>query len=165
MAIRKIRIDGDPILRKRSRALESITDRERELFDDMIETMYDAEGIGLAAPQVGILKRMIVIDIGEGPIKVANPVLRDYEGEEILYEGCLSIPKFSGAVKRPYALTVDYMDENGEEKTMLATGLLARVFCHETDHLNGILFKDVTLCEDEIPEELREQHERELQGE
>ena len=165
MAIRKIRIDGDPILRKRSRALEAITDRERELFDDMIETMHDAEGIGLAAPQVGILKRMIVIDIGEGPIKVANPVLRDYEGEEILYEGCLSIPKFSGAVKRPHALTVDYMDEHGEEKTMHATGLLARVFCHETDHLDGILFKDVTLSEDEIPEDLREQHERELQGE
>lgn len=165
MAIRKVRIDGDPILRKRSRALESITDRERELFDDMIETMHDADGIGIAAPQVGILKRMIVIDIGEGPIKVANPVLRDYEGEEILYEGCLSIPQFSGAVKRPHALTVDYMDENGEEKTMHATGLLARVFCHETDHLDGILFKDVTLREDEIPEELREQHERELQGE
>lgn len=165
MAIRKISIDGDPILRKRSRSLEAITDRERELFDDMIETMYDAEGIGLAAPQVGILKRMIVIDIGEGPIKVANPVLRDYEGEEILYEGCLSIPKFSGAVKRPHALTVDYMDEHGEEKTLHATGLLARVFCHETDHLDGILFKDVTLSEDEIPEDLREQHERELQGE
>lgn len=165
MAIRKIRIDGDPILRKQSRALESITDRERELFDDMIETMHDADGIGLAAPQVGILKRMIVIDIGEGPIKAANPVLRDYEGEEILYEGCLSIPKFSGAVKRPHALTVDYIDENGEEKTMHATWLLARVFCHETDHLDGVLFKDVTLRDDEIPEDLRAQHERELQGE
>lgn len=164
MAIRKIRIDGDPILRKRSRTVDVITPRERELFEDMLETMHDAEGIGLAAPQVGILKRMIVIDIGEGPLKVANPVLRDYEGEEILYEGCLSIPRFSGAVKRPHALTVDYMDENGEPKTLRATGLLARVFCHETDHLNGVLFKDVVLPEDEIPKGIREDYEGERQG-
>jgi|SRR5699024_2412359 len=157
MALREIRLDGDPILRKKSRAVTEITDRIKILLDDMVETMADAQGIGLAAPQVGILRRVIVIDIGEGPIKIINPEITQKEGEEVAIEGCLSIPGISGDVPRPEKIKVQYMDVEGNEQVLEAEGPLARVFCHEIDHLDGILYTDKALETYEVqPEEEEE---------
>ncbi len=142
MALRNIRIDGDPVLRKRSKEIDQITERIKVLLDDMVETMVDANGLGLAAPQVGILRRAVVIDIGEGPIKMINPEIIDSQGEIIDIEGCLSVPNLSGTVERPEVVKVKYKDENGEEQVLEASELLARVICHEIDHLNGILYID-----------------------
>ncbi|WP_427338546.1 peptide deformylase [Caloranaerobacter sp. DY30410] len=142
MAIRQLRYIGDPILRKKSREVTKIDDRIKILLDDMLETMYKNEGVGLAAPQVGILKRVVVIDIGKGPIKLINPEIISMEGEVIDVEGCLSVPGESGEVKRPSKVKVKYLDENGKELVIEGTGLLARALCHEIDHLNGILFVD-----------------------
>lgn len=145
MALREIRIDGDPILRKKSREVTEITDRIKLLLDDMVETMYHAEGVGLAAPQVGILRRIIVIDIGEGPMKIINPEIIEEDGEVTGIEGCLSVPGKSGDVARPEKIKVKYLDVDGNEKTIDAEGPLARVFCHEIDHLDGILYTDKAL--------------------
>jgi len=145
MALRVIRYDGDPILRKKSKRIEKIDDRLNELLDDMIETMVQANGVGLAAPQIGILKRAIVIDIGDGPIKVLNPIIKCEDGEAIDIEGCLSVPNFSGKVVRPTNIVVEYMDENGDMQIIEANDLLARVFCHEIDHLEGLLYTDKAL--------------------
>lgn len=145
MALREIRLDGDPILRKKSREVTEINDRILELLDDMIETMYDAEGVGLAAPQVGILRRVIVIDIGEGPLKIINPEIIEKDGEVVGVEGCLSVPGLSGDVSRPEKVKVKYLNENEEEEIIEAEGGLARVFCHEIDHLDGILYTDIAL--------------------
>jgi len=153
MAIRQLRYLGDPILRKRSKEVEEINDRIRILLDDMVETMHENEGVGLAAPQVGILRRAIVIDIGEGPIKLINPEIIYEEGEFIDAEGCLSIPKRAGTVKRPEKVKVKYLDENGEEKTIEGTGLLSKVLCHEIDHLDGILFIDKIIEEIDTEED------------
>lgn len=142
MAIRQLRFVGDPILRKKSRKVEKINDRLLVLLDDMVDTMHQEEGVGLAAPQIGILKRAIVIDIGEGPLKLINPEIIDAKGESIDLEGCLSIPNESGKVKRPYKVKVKYMDVNGHDVIMEAEGFLARVLCHEIDHLDGILYTD-----------------------
>ncbi|SHH77856.1 peptide deformylase [Caloranaerobacter azorensis DSM 13643] len=142
MAIRQLRYVGDPILRKKSREVTDINDRIKILLDDMLETMYKNDGVGLAAPQVGILKRVVVIDIGEGPIKLINPEIISMEGEVIDVEGCLSVPGETGEVKRPSKVKVKYLDENGKELIIQGTGLLARALCHEIDHLNGILFID-----------------------
>lgn len=142
MAIRQLRYFGDPILRKRSKEVEEINDKIRILLDDMVETMHENEGVGLAAPQVGILRRAIVVDIGEGPIKLINPEIIYEEGEFIDAEGCLSIPNRAGTVKRPEKVKVKYLDENGEEKIIEGTGLLSKALCHEIDHLDGILFID-----------------------
>ncbi|KPU28275.1 peptide deformylase [Caloranaerobacter sp. TR13] len=142
MAIRQLRYIGDPILRKKSREVTKIDERIKVLLDDMLETMYKNEGVGLAAPQVGILKRVIVIDIGEGPIKLINPEIISMEDEIIDVEGCLSVPGESGEVKRPGKVKIKYLDENGKELIIEGTGLLARALCHEIDHLNGILFVD-----------------------
>ncbi len=147
MALRNIRVDGDPLLRKRSREISEVNDKINELIDDMIETMNDAQGIGLAAPQVGTLRRVIVIDIGEGPVAMINPVISNEEGEEIAVEGCLSIPEFRGTVKRPQKLKVEYLDRDGKEQVLEAEDLMARVICHEVDHLNGVLFKDIFIEE------------------
>ena len=108
----------------------------------MMETMYENDGVGLAAPQIGILRQLIVIDIGDGPIKLINPEITEKDGEEIDVEGCLSVPRRAGTVSRPEWVKVKYLDEFGEEKIVEASGLLARAFCHEIDHLNGILFTD-----------------------
>ncbi len=143
MALRQIRVDGDPILRKRSREVEIIDDRFLELLDDMVETMRSANGIGLAAPQVGILKRAIVIDVGEKPIKAVNPVILEREGAIKDIEGCLSVPQMRGTVERPEKIKVTFKNENGENLVMEPTGYLARVFCHEIDHLDGILYTDM----------------------
>ena len=142
MAIRLIRYDGDPILRKVSREVTEINERIQILLEDMVDTMYEAEGIGLAAPQVGVLRRVVVIDIGKGPIKLINPEIIGEEGECIDVEGCLSVPARAGKVIRPENVKVKYLNEFGEEKNIEATGLLARALCHEIDHLNGILYID-----------------------
>ncbi|MGF7057286.1 peptide deformylase [Brassicibacter mesophilus] len=142
MAIRQLRYEGDPILRKKSRIVNKIDDRIKVLVDDMIDTMYKEEGVGLAAPQVGILKQVVVIDVGDGPIKLINPEIIEKEGECIDIEGCLSVPGENGNVSRPKRVKVRYTDLNGNEQTIEGTDLLARALCHEIDHLNGILFID-----------------------
>ena len=160
MALRNIRTDEDPLLRKRSREITNINDRMTALLDDMVETMYKAQGVGLAAPQVGILRRAIVIDVGEGLYKMINPEIIEEAGSEIDVEGCLSVPNFNGTVERPEMVKVRYLDEKGEEKTVEAHGLFARCICHEIDHLNGVLFTDKYI--DEIrPEDLREKEDYE----
>lgn len=152
MAIRQIRFDGDPILRKFSREVKDISDRIKILLDDMAETMYENDGVGLAAPQVGVLRQVVVIDIGDGLIKLINPEIIESEGENIDVEGCLSVPNRVGTVKRPDRVKVKYLNEFGEEKIIDGTGLLAKALCHEIDHLNGILFID-KIIEEVFPEE------------
>lgn len=143
MALRSIRINGDEILRKKSREVTKINDKILTLLDDMIDTMYEEDGIGLAAPQVGILKRLVVIEIGdENVYKMINPRIIKSSGEQIDQEGCLSVPEIKGNVIRPKNVTAVYTDENGEEVTLEAEDLLARCICHEIDHLNGVLFID-----------------------
>lgn len=142
MAIRTIRKDGDEILRKVSRKVEVIDDRTLTLLDDMKETMNKAGGVGLAAPQVGILRRIVVIDVGEGLIELINPVIAYESGEQLEEEGCLSVPGIRGQVKRPAKVIVRAMNRKGETFEMTGTELLAIAFCHEIDHLNGILFTD-----------------------
>ena len=149
MAIRQLRYEGDPILRKVSREVTEINDRIRTLLEDMVETMYEHEGVGLAAPQIGILRRVVVIDVGDGPIKLINPEIIEKDGENVDVEGCLSIPSRSGTVKRPERVKVKYLDENGEVKVIEGSGLLARALCHEIDHLNGILFIDKVIDDQE----------------
>ncbi len=143
MALRILRYEGDEILRKKSREVPLVNDRIRMLMDDMVETMYEYEGVGLAAPQVGILKRVIVIDVEDGNVyKMANPKLLTKGGEQSAQEGCLSVPEKKGVVSRPMKVTVEYTNENNEVKKLEAEGLLARAICHEIDHLNGVLFID-----------------------
>lgn len=143
MALRNItKYKKDDILRKKSRNVDKINERILQLLDDMAETMYKENGVGLAAPQVGILKRVIVVDIGDGLIKLINPEIVEQEGEEQGEEGCLSVPEIIGEVKRPYKVKVKGLNELGEEIEIKATGFLARAFCHEIDHLDGILFID-----------------------
>ena len=142
MALRRIRLEGDPILRKKSRPVEEMNDRIKILLDDMVETMEDAEGVGLAAPQVGVLRRIVIIDIGEGPMKIINPEFIEKEGTYIDIEGCLSIPNKAGTVERPERVKIKYLNENWEESILEGTGLLAKAICHEIDHLDGILYTD-----------------------
>lgn len=145
MAIRQIRLDGDPLLRKKSREVKKITPGIKTLVEDMIETMDEAQGIGIAAPQVGVLRKVIIVDTEEEgePLAMINPVILESEGECIGVEGCLSVPNFNATVKRPVKLTVEYMDVDGETVRLEAEGLQARCICHEVDHLEGILFKDI----------------------
>ena len=141
MAIRKIREMGDAVLTKMSKEVTEITPRVRKLIDDMFETLYDAEGVGLAAPQVGILKRIVVIDAtGEDPILLINPKLMETSGEQEGYEGCLSVPGKSGKVTRPNYVKVLAYDENLNAFELEGTELLARAICHELDHLDGHLY-------------------------
>lgn len=142
MAIRKIRKMGDPILRKRSREVENIDDRILDLLEDMAETMYDDQGVGLAAPQIGILKRLVTIDVGDGLIKLINPKIIESCGESIDVEGCLSVPDFNGTVKRAAEVKVEYLDIDGNKQIVEASDLFARCLQHEIDHLDGILFTD-----------------------
>ena len=148
MALRKIRnYRKDDILRKKAKEVTKVDDRVRLLISDMIDTMYHADGVGLAAPQVGILKRIVVIDVGDGVHALINPEILRQSGEEIDYEGCLSIPGIRGRVKRPAHVVVRALDPDGKERKLRANGLLARAVCHETDHLDGILFIDKVLPE------------------
>ncbi|HOV70302.1 MAG TPA: peptide deformylase [Clostridia bacterium] len=142
MAIRKIMTVGDDSLRKKAKPVEKIDDRIKMLLDDMSETMYASDGIGLAANQIGILKRIVVADIGDGLIELINPEIVSASGEAYESEGCLSVPNRRGIVKRPREMTVRAYNRDGEYLEYEAEGLLARVFSHEIDHLNGILFID-----------------------
>lgn len=166
MAIRQIRYSNDPILRKTSREVKNINERIEILLEDMEETMYEEEGVGLAAPQVGVLRRVAVIDIGDenGIIKLINPEIIEQEGEEIDVEGCLSVKDIAGTVKRPERVKVKYLNEDGEEKIIEGTGLMAKALCHEIDHLNGILFID-KMIEEITPEEYEKNKEKEEEKE
>ena len=144
MAIRNIRIDGDDILRKKCKPVEKMTDRISTLIDDMFDTMYEYNGVGLAAPQVGILKRIVVIDVmDDNPLTLINPVIVSSDGEQEGEEGCLSLPGLSGNVKRPNHVICKALDRDMKEITVEGEGLLARAICHELDHLEGILYKDL----------------------
>jgi len=154
MALREIRLDSDPILRKKSKEVKEVTDRIKVLVEDMIETMYHADGVGLAAPQIGILKRVIVVDIyDETGVKVIiNPEIVEQRGMYLDTEGCLSIPGESGYVERPEYTKVKGLNEKGEEIIVEGEGLLSRALCHEIDHLNGVLFTDKIVEVEEIEE-------------
>ena len=143
MAIRTIREIGEEILTKTSKPGSKLTLRTKMLIDDMFDTMYESGGVGLAAPQVCILKQIVVIDIGEGPILLINPEILETEGEQTGEEGCLSVPGKSGVVTRPNYVKVKALDENMEEQILEGEGLLARAFCHEIDHLSGKLYVDL----------------------
>ncbi len=144
MAIRKILNEkyDNAALRRKSREVEKIDDRIITLLEDMEDTLRKAEGVGLAAPQIGVLRRVVIVDIGEGKYEMINPVITKSDGEDNAPEGCLSVPGFNGYVKRPYSLTVKYRDRNFEEKILEAEDFLARAICHELDHLDGILYID-----------------------
>lgn len=148
MAIRLIVKDPDPVLREKAQTVTKFNANLHKLLDDMAETMYDAPGVGLAAPQVGILKRVVVMDCGEehgGLIELVNPEIVATSGEQIGPEGCLSIPGLQGDVKRPMNVTVRAKNRNGEEIVVEGTELLARCIMHEVDHLNGVLFTDIAI--------------------
>lgn len=142
MAIRNIRKYGDDILRKKAKNVRVFNNSLTELLADMAETMKAANGVGLAAPQVGILKRAVVIDVGEGLIELVNPRIVHQEGEAVEVEGCLSIPGVLGEVARPQKVKVKAMDREGNPIEIEGEGLLARALCHEIDHLDGVLFID-----------------------
>ena len=162
MALRKIREIGDPVLTKVCKEVKEVTPRIRELIDDMYETLYDANGVGLAAPQVGILKRIVVIDTtGEDPVLLINPVIMETSGEQEGYEGCLSVPGKTGHVTRPNYVRVKAYDENMQPFELEGSELMARAICHELDHLDGHL--DVEMVEGDLlnTEDLRDEDEEE----
>lgn len=142
MALRNVRVIGDDVLRKKCREVKELKERDRILIDDMFDTMYEENGVGLAAPQVGVLKRIVVIDTGDNPLVLINPVILETSGEQTGDEGCLSLPGKSGKVTRPNYVKVKALDENMEEFELEATELLARAVCHECDHLDGVLYVD-----------------------
>ncbi|WP_088226111.1 peptide deformylase [Desulfosporosinus sp. FKB] len=142
MALRKLRFLDDELLRKKSKPVEVIDDKIRQILNDMAETMYKENGGGLAAPQIGLLKRLVVIDMGQGLLKLVNPEIIEREGNQEVIEGCLSIPNIWGKLKRPAKVRVKALNENGKEIILTGTGDLAKCFCHEIDHLDGILFVD-----------------------
>lgn len=142
MALRNIRIQGDAVLTKTCREITEMNEKLETLIEDMLETMYEANGVGLAAPQVGILKRLVVMDCGDGPIVMINPVIVETSGEQTGDEGCLSLPGKAGQVTRPYYVKARYLDEDMEECEIEATELLARCICHEVDHLDGHMYTE-----------------------
>ena len=143
MALRTIRVEGDPVLTKISRQVDKMTPRIHDLITDMLDTMYEAMGVGLAAPQVGILKRIVVIDVGDGPIILINPEIIEKSGEQTGDEGCLSVPGMAGQVTRPDHVKVKALNEDMEEVVYEGEGLLARAFCHELDHLDGHMYTEL----------------------
>ena len=143
IATRKIREIGDEVLTKQCKEVTKMTLRTKILINDMLDTMYEAMGVGLAAPQVGILKRIVVIDVGEGPLVLINPEILETSGEQTGEEGCLSVPGKSGVVTRPDHVKVKALNEDMEEIELEGEGLLARAFCHEIDHLSGKLYVDM----------------------
>ncbi len=142
MALREVRKKGDEILSKKCKEVKVFDERLHILLDDMYDTMTESDGVGLAAPQVGILKRAVVIDVGEGKIELINPQIVSSSGSQIDQEGCLSVPGVFGEVERPMNVTVKAFDRYGKEFTIDGEGLLARAFCHEIEHLDGKLFLD-----------------------
>ena len=156
MAKLKIVKVGDDILRKRCRPVEEITPKIHRLLDDMAETMRAAQGVGLAAPQVGILRRIVVIEVEEGNlIELINPKIIAYAGEQEGTEGCLSVPNKWGTVKRPMHVTVRALNRHGEEFEITGSEFLARAFCHELDHLDGKLYIDIASAIETVPAEER----------
>lgn len=142
MALRNIVTEGDDVLKKKCREVVKFDDRLFTLLDDITETLADSDGVGLAAPQVGILRRITVIDVGEGPIEFINPVILEKRGSKDLVEGCLSCPGEFGIVERPEYVKTKAYDRNGNEFIIEGEGLLAQAMCHEFDHLDGIIFKE-----------------------
>ena len=142
MALRKIRIQGDSVLTKVCRPVEKMTPRIKTLIEDMLDTMYDADGVGLAAPQVGVLRRVVVIDVGEGPIVMVNPEIIESDGSQTGEEGCLSLPGKSGVVTRPNHVKARAYNENMELYEIEGEELLARAICHELDHLEGHMYTE-----------------------
>ncbi len=156
MALRNIVVEGDEILRKRSREVAEVDDRTRMILDDMLETMHNGEGVGIAGPQVGILRRMFIVEAEEGnPIVFINPKILEKSGSQSGEEGCLSVPGYYGTVERPEKLKVSALDRGGNPFELEAEGFLAVVISHEYDHLEGILFIDKavdiheTVCDEE----------------
>lgn len=165
MAIRKIRVIGDSILTKRAKEVTEVNERIKELIHDMLDTMYDAMGVGLAAPQVGILKRVVVIDVsaeGDSPIILINPEIIEVQGEQTGPEGCLSVPGKTGIVTRPNYAKVKAYNENMEEIIVEGSELLARALCHELDHLDGNLYVDKVEGELFSNEDFEELNDEEL---
>ncbi|MCR5214627.1 MAG: peptide deformylase [Eubacterium sp.] len=146
MGIRIIREDGDEVLRKKCKPVKEMTERLSQLIDDMFDTMYEANGVGLAAPQVGVLRRIVVIDVMDGnPLALVNPEIVESDGEQIGPEGCLSLPGLQGEVARPAHVIVKALDRNMNPITVEGEELLARALCHEIDHLDGVLYKDLAI--------------------
>ena len=142
MALREIVQIGEPVLRKKAKKVEVIDEKILQILDDMADTMYNADGVGLAAPQVGILKRIVVIDIGDGLLELINPEIIETSGSQVGNEGCLSFPGYSAPVERPNYVKVKALDRNGDEIIVEGKELMARALCHETDHLDGVLYVD-----------------------
>ena len=167
MALRTIRTIGDDILTKKCKEVKDMTPRMQTLVDDMFETMYETGGVGLAAPQVGVLRRIVVIDVDDHPITLVNPVITETSGEQTGSEGCLSVPGKAGEVTRPMKVTVRAFDREMNEFTLEGEELLARAICHELDHLEGKLYVD--LVEGDLydvtaePEEGEEENEEEVE--
>lgn len=157
MALREVRIQGDPVLEKPCREVKEVTERVHVLIEDMLDTMYDHDGVGLAAPQVGVLKRIVVIDVGEGPIVMINPTILETSGEQTGPEGCLSLPGKYGTVTRPNYVKARFFDENMEEYEIEGEELLARAICHEVDHLDGHMYTELAQGPLYTAEELAEQ--------
>ena len=143
MALRQIRTVGDPCLTKVCKEVEEVNERTLTLIDDMLDTMYEAEGVGLAAPQVGVLKRIVVIDVGEGPIVMINPEILETSGSQTGSEGCLSVPGKAGTVTRPDYVKAKAYDEEMNEHVIEGEELLARAICHELAHLDGHLYTEL----------------------
>jgi peptide deformylase len=142
MAIRTIRIQGDPVLTKTCKEVKEVNEKITTLIDDMLETMYEANGVGLAAPQVGILKRIVVMDVGDGPLVMINPVILKATGSQTGDEGCLSLPGKAGQVTRPNYVKARFQDEELKWREVEGTELLARCICHELDHLEGHMYTE-----------------------
>ena len=160
MAIRKSVVLGeDEVLRKRSRRVDKFDKRLRVLLDDMAATMYKADGVGLAAPQVGILKRVVTIDVGDGLIELVNPEIIETEGSVVGVEGCLSVPGKRGKVERPERVVVTARNRDGKEIQLEADGLLAVCLCHELDHLDGVVYVDKMI--EEVGDDYEEEYEEE----
>ena len=155
MALRKILTDKDESLHRVCKPIDKFDDKLATLLDDMHETLDKAQGLGLAAPQVGVIRRAVIVDVGEGVIELINPVIIEQEGEQTTAEGCLSMPGEYGLTKRPMKVKVRAQDRNGEFFEISGEGLLAKAFCHELDHLEGILYKDIVIRMLD-PEELEE---------
>ena len=147
MAIREVRLNGDEILRKTAREVEEVNDKIKEILQDMLETMHKYNGVGLAGPQVGVLKRVIVIDLYDGnePLLLVNPKIIKEKGKQTVEEGCLSFPNQYAKIVRPKEVTVEALNENGQKVKIVAKDLLAQAISHEIDHLNGVLFVDSIL--------------------
>ncbi len=159
MALRTIREEGDPILRKKSREVTEINDRILQLLDDMTETMRNVRGVGLAAPQVGVLRRVVVVEVDGTLYELIDPVIVETDGDQFEYEACLSCPGKQGQVHRPAYVKVEALDRDGNKQVYEGTELLARAFCHELDHLDGILYVDKAEAVEDVDLEALEDDE------